>query len=170
MRVPASLPADASVAHEVRVAVRSGADIITVRQQGRALAAQAGFSASQLTIIATAVSEVTRNIIDYATEGEMVLRLISAWGKYGVQIIATDRGPGIADIREAMRDGYSSNACLGIGLPGVRRLMDEFEIVSEVGKGTTVMMIKWVTCSVTSLTSGDHLRSGPRVHDGTPRR
>jgi serine/threonine-protein kinase RsbT len=150
----------------VCVPIRSAADIIVVRQHGRALAAQAGFSASQLTIIATAISEVTRNIVDYATEGEMVLRLISEWGKQGVQIIATDRGPGIADIRTAMRDGYSSSARLGIGLPGVRRLMDEFEIISEVGKGTTVTMIKWVSRApaTAALASVDH-RIGPRVHD-----
>jgi serine/threonine-protein kinase RsbT len=134
-----------SLEREVRVRISSSADVVAVRHHGRALASQAGFSNSHLTIIATAISEVARNIVDYAKEGEVVLMLVRALDKQGVHVIATDSGPGIADIRTAMRDGYSSSASLGLGLPGSRRLMDEFDIASEVGKGTTVTMTKWVS-------------------------
>lgn len=108
------------------------------------MASQAGFSSSHLTIIATAISEVARNIVDYAQEGEIVLMLVTVSDRCGLQIVASDSGPGIADIHAAMGDGYSSNAGLGIGLSGSRRLMDEFDIASEVGKGTTVTMTKWL--------------------------
>ena len=130
---------------EVRVRIASSADVVAVRQCGRAMASQAGFSNSHLTIIATAISEVARNIVDYAKEGEILLMLVSVSDKHGLQIVATDSGPGIADIPAAMGDGYSSNAGLGIGLSGSRRLMDEFDIASEVGKGTTVTMTKWLS-------------------------
>ncbi|HET9361121.1 MAG TPA: anti-sigma regulatory factor [Vicinamibacterales bacterium] len=128
---------------EVRVRIQSSTDIVIARQQGRALAAQAGFSNSNLTIIATAISEVARNIVEYAKEGEVVLTLLNNAGSAGIKIVALDHGPGIADIATVMRDGYSTGKGLGIGLPGSRRLMDEFEIASEVGKGTTVTMKKW---------------------------
>jgi len=128
---------------EVRVRIQSSADIVLARQQGRALASQLGFSSSNLTIIATAISEVARNIVEYAKEGEVVLSLINDTNKNGVQIVAADSGPGIADISTVMRDGFTTGNGLGIGLPGARRLMDEFEISSEVGKGTTVTMKKW---------------------------
>jgi serine/threonine-protein kinase RsbT len=108
------------------------------------LASQAGFSHSNLTIIATAISEVARNIVEYAKEGEVIITLINDASKKGVEIIAADQGPGIADVSTVMRDGYSTGKGLGIGLPGARRLMDEFEIASEIGKGTTVTMKKWV--------------------------
>jgi len=129
---------------EVRVRIESSADIVAARQQCRAQAVRAGFSNSNLTIIATAISEVARNIVEYAKEGEVVITVINNATKKGVQIIAADRGPGIADVSTVMRDGYSTGKGLGIGLPGARRLMDEFEIASEVGKGTTVTMTKWV--------------------------
>jgi serine/threonine-protein kinase RsbT len=128
---------------EVHVRIQSSADIVAARQQARALASRAGFSHSNLTLIATAVSEVARNIVEYANEGEVIIRLINDANKQGVEIIAADQGPGIADVSTAMRDGYSTGKGLGIGLPGARRLMDEFEIASEVGKGTTVTMKKW---------------------------
>jgi serine/threonine-protein kinase RsbT len=129
---------------EVRVRIQSSTDIVSARQQGRALAAQAGFSSSNLTIIATAISEVARNIVEYAKEGEVVLTLVNNGHRKGLQIVASDEGPGIADIATVMRDGYSTGKGLGIGLPGSRRLMDEFEITSQVGRGTTVTMRKWV--------------------------
>jgi serine/threonine-protein kinase RsbT len=128
---------------EIRVRIQSSADIVSARQQGRALAAQAGFSNSNLTIIATAISEVARNIVEYAKEGEVVLTLVNNSAATGIKIVALDHGPGIPDIATVMRDGYSTGKGLGIGLPGSRRLMDEFEIASEVGKGTTVTMKKW---------------------------
>lgn len=128
----------------VRVRIQSSADIVAARQQGRALASRVGFSNSNLTIIATAISEVTRNIVEYAKEGEVVITLVNDANKKGVKIVAADQGPGIADVSTAMRDGYSTGKGLGIGLPGARRLMDEFEIASEIGTGTTVTMKKWV--------------------------
>jgi serine/threonine-protein kinase RsbT len=128
---------------QVRVRIRSTADIVTARQQGRALALRTGFSSSELSLIATAISEVARNILEYAKEGEVVITLIDEDPK-GIEIVATDRGPGIASIATVMRDGYSTGQGLGIGLPGAKRLMDEFEITSEVGKGTTVRMKKWL--------------------------
>lgn len=129
---------------EVHVRIQTSADIVAARQQGRALALQAGFSHSNLTIIATAISEIARNIVEYAKEGEVIITLINDASKKGVEIVAADQGPGIADVSTVMRDGYSTGKGLGIGLPGARRLMDEFEIASEIGKGTTVTMKKWV--------------------------
>jgi serine/threonine-protein kinase RsbT len=128
---------------EVRVRIQTSADVVIARQQGRSLAARLGFSNSNLTIIATAISEVTRNIVEYAKEGEVRITLVENGTRRGVRIVAADRGPGIPDISVVMRDGYSTGQGLGIGLPGSRRLMDDFEIESVVGKGTTVTMTKW---------------------------
>ena len=129
---------------QVHVRIQNSADIVAARQQGRALASQAGFSHSNLTIIATAISEVARNIVEYAKEGEVIIALISDTTKKGVEIVASDHGPGIADITTVMRDGYSTGKGLGIGLPGARRLMDEFAIASAIGTGTIITMKKWV--------------------------
>jgi serine/threonine-protein kinase RsbT len=127
----------------MRVAVSRDADIVTARQLGRDLATRAGFSGSDLTLIATAISEVARNIISYADNGEILLGLAAKDGRQGVLVVAQDDGPGIPDIDQAMLDGFSTGKSLGLGLPGARRLMDEFEIESEVGKGTTITMRKW---------------------------
>jgi serine/threonine-protein kinase RsbT len=129
---------------EARVRIQSSADIVTARQQGRSIAAEIGFSNSNLTIIATAISEIARNIVEYAKEGEAVISLINDGPRQGIQIILSDEGPGIPDTSTVMRDGFSTGRGLGIGLPGARRLMDEFEIVSEVGRGTTITMKKWI--------------------------
>jgi serine/threonine-protein kinase RsbT len=130
------------VATEVRVEIKQGADVVVARQKGRALAAQVGFSSTDQTLIATAISEIARNILLYAKTGEIVLRPEHN-GKSGITVVAQDAGPGIADVQTALRDGYSTSGSLGVGLPGTKRIMDEFEIVSEVGKGTTVLMRKW---------------------------
>ena len=124
--------------------VASEGDIVTARQRVRALAASLGFSATDQTLIALAVSEIARNIVTYATQGEVTLAEVSAGGRRGVQVLARDEGPGIADIELAMRDGYSTTRSLGMGLPGARRVMDEFDIVSAPGGGTTIRMIKWL--------------------------
>ena len=129
---------------EARVRIQSSADIVTARQQGRSIAAEIGFSNSNLTIIATAISEIARNIVEYAKEGEALISLINDGPRQGIQIILSDEGPGIPDTSTVMRDGFSTGRGLGIGLPGARRLMDEFEIVSEVGRGTTITMKKWI--------------------------
>lgn len=131
------------VQHESRVAINADTDIVVARQQGRTLAERAGFAGSDLTVIATAISEVARNILEHAKKGEIVLRFVHQSGKNGIVVVALDEGPGIPDIALAMQDSYSTGRGLGLGLPGTRRLMDEFEIVSKVGKGTTVTMKKW---------------------------
>jgi serine/threonine-protein kinase RsbT len=133
-----------TVENETQILIDRDTDIVTARQKGRDLALQVGFSGSDLALIATAISEVARNIIIYAERGEVVLSLAQQNDKRGIVVVARDHGPGIANIEQAMRDGYSTGNSLGLGLPGARRLMDEFEIGSEVGKGTTVTMKKWV--------------------------
>jgi serine/threonine-protein kinase RsbT len=130
---------------ERRIPIRSDEDIVTARAEGRALAGELPFSKTDLTLIATAISEVARNIVVYAKEGEVVLRLIRGESSEGLLIEARDEGPGIEDVSLAMRDSYSTSQGLGLGLPGARRLMDEFEIESTPGAGTTVTMRKWVS-------------------------
>ena len=129
---------------EVRVRIQSHADIVVARQQGRALAAQLGFSNSHLTIIATAISESARNIVEYATEGEVIVTLVNKGDSRGIEVMVVDHGPGIADLATVLQDGHPNGTGLGMGLRGSRRLMDVFEIASEVGKGTVVTMKKWV--------------------------
>lgn len=97
-----------------------------------------------LTVVATAISEVARNIIEYAHSGEILIQLVNDAERRGVMVVATDEGPGIADVEQALLDGYSTGKGLGIGLPGTKRLMDEFEVRSTVGRGTTVIMRKWL--------------------------
>jgi RNA polymerase sigma factor (sigma-70 family) len=128
---------------EVHVPIESDADVVTARKQGRELAKRAGFSATDLTVIATAISEIARNIVMFAERGEIVVRLVEEGDRRGVTVVARDAGPGIADVEHALGHGTSSYGGLGFGLPGSRRLMDEFEISSELGKGTTVTMTKW---------------------------
>jgi serine/threonine-protein kinase RsbT len=130
-------------AGDIRVAIKSDQDIVVARQRGRALAAEAGFSSGDATLIATAISELARNIVSYARKGEITLKIVHASIRQGISIVASDSGPGIRDIRQAMRDGFSTSGSLGLGLPGVRRLMDEFEITSEPGWGTIVTVKKW---------------------------
>ncbi|MEO5969317.1 MAG: anti-sigma regulatory factor [Bdellovibrionia bacterium] len=134
-----------SSAEEIQILIKTELDIVTARKEGRELAIKVGFTGSQPTLIATAISEVARNIIKYAKQGEVILTLIKEETRSGIQIIAQDQGPGISNIESAMQDGYSTGNSLGIGLPGAKRLMDEFDIRSAVGKGTTVTMTKWVT-------------------------
>jgi RNA polymerase sigma factor (sigma-70 family) len=133
----------ASVAGEVRVPIQADADVVAARKQGRELAAEAGFSATELTIIATAISEIARNIVMFAERGEVVVSLVGENSRQGVTVVARDSGPGIPDLERALQDGHSGYGGMGLGLPGSRRLMDEFEITSEVDKGTTVTMTKW---------------------------
>src|SRR5712664_4553117 len=128
---------------EIRIAIDRVSDVVDARQKGRTLAAQIGFSGGDLTLIATAISEIARNIVVYAQRGEITLGIVEHDGKRGVSVVACDEGPGIPDIDRAMRDGFSTGKSLGLGLPGARRLVDEFEIASDVGKGTTITMRKW---------------------------
>jgi serine/threonine-protein kinase RsbT len=131
------------VENEIQVPINSDQDIVTARKKGRLLAAALGFSSGDATLIATAISELARNIVTYAKSGEIRLTLINGSARQGIQLIAQDQGPGISDIQQALRDGFSTSGSLGLGLPGVKRLMDEFEIVSEKNRGTTVRAQKW---------------------------
>jgi serine/threonine-protein kinase RsbT len=128
---------------ETRVAIRHDGDVVAARQEGRALAARLGFASGEQVLIATAISEVTRNIIMYAGTGEVLLDVVGDGVKRGIRIVARDEGPGIPDVALAVQDGYSTGKSLGLGLPGSKRLMDDFKIDSTVGKGTTVTMTKW---------------------------
>lgn len=125
------------------ITVASDAGVMNARQKGRELAMTVGITGSDLTLMATAISEIARNIVQYAGQGEIEFRSVVRGGKRGLMIIARDSGPGIPDIAQAMQDGFSTSRGMGLGLPGAKRLMDDFKIVSEVGKGTTVMMVKW---------------------------
>src|SRR2546427_4099797 len=129
---------------EHRLPIGSEHDILTARQRGRELAAEAGFSGSDLTLVATAISEIARNIMEYAGRGEIAFSLVRDGENQAIVVVARDQGPGIPDVAQAMQDGYSTGRSLGLGLPGARRLMDEFEIDSRPGAGTTVTMKKWV--------------------------
>ena len=131
------------VENEISVAIGADQDVVAARQKGRAMALELGFSAGDSTLLATAISELARNIVSYAGQGEIVLRATQNSGRPSVTVIARDDGPGIPSIEQALRDGYSTSGSLGLGLPGVRRLVDEFEIASEVGRGTTVTIRKW---------------------------
>jgi serine/threonine-protein kinase RsbT len=108
-----------------KVLIARDGDVVTARQKGRELAQQVGFSGSDLTLIATAISEIARNIVLYAERGEVTLSAVSEGERCGVMIIAADNGPGIPDIDQAMQDGFSTGRSLGLGLPGAKRLMDE---------------------------------------------
>lgn len=130
----------ASIEH---IAIKADTDILAARQKGRAFGLQSGFSSIDITLLATAISELARNILLYAREGEIELRLLNEGGRRGVMIVARDSGPGIADIERALQEGYSTSGGFGLGLPGVKRIMDSFEIRSAPGKGTVVMAEKW---------------------------
>lgn len=124
---------------EVRVSIASSEDVVVARQKGRALAAEIGFTASEATLIAAAISELARNIVKYAGSGEVVLQHD---GDGMLLMVARDRGPGIPDVPAALRAGFSTSGGLGMGLPGVRRIADVFEIISN-GAGTTVTVGKY---------------------------
>jgi serine/threonine-protein kinase RsbT len=125
------------------VQIDSDADTVVARQHGRAAALRIGLSRTDATFVATAISEIARNITVHAGRGEIVIRQIDENGRAGLMVIAQDEGPGIADVDAVLRHDYSSDAGLGIGLWGAQRLMDEVTVRSEVGKGTTVTMTKW---------------------------
>ena len=128
---------------EVRIPIQSDADLVTARAEGRALAQRLGFPRPDPTLIATAISEVARNIVVHAGRGEIVLRAVEEAKQCGLVVIARDEGPGIRDVDAAIGADYSGRGGLGLGLPGARRLMDEFELTSDPD-GTTVTMKKWM--------------------------
>ena len=118
-------------------------DVVVARQRARELAADLAFTSTDLTLLATAISEIARNITTYADRGEVCITTVRRGSRQGVKVVASDNGPGIANIDLALRDGYTSGKGLGLGLPGARRLMDEFDIDTEVGRGTRITMLKW---------------------------
>lgn len=127
----------------IRVPINSDKDIVAARQKGRTLALSIGFSETDSTLIATAISELARNIVTYAKKGELRIRAERDTSREGISVVAKDNGAGIANIKLALQDGFSTSGSLGLGLPGVKRLVDEFDIVSGAGRGTTVTIRKW---------------------------
>jgi serine/threonine-protein kinase RsbT len=127
-----------------RIAIESDADVVTARQRARALAVGLEMPSTDQTLLATAISEVARNITAYAVRGEVLLELVrDGRGRRGIRVVARDEGPGIADVERALTDGYTTGGGLGLGLPGARRLVDEFDIETAPGEGTTVTLVKW---------------------------
>ena len=132
-----------TVGDELRCLITADTDVVQARQTGRELAAEVGFSAGDQTVTAAAISEIARNILMYAKRGEVRFTKIVDGTRQGLIVVAEDDGPGIRDVSRAMQDGYSTSGGLGLGLPGARRLMDEFEVVSAPGQGTRITMRKW---------------------------
>lgn len=131
---------------QVRVIpVKSDLDIVSARVEGRNLAREMGFGTIDQARIATAISELARNVVLYAGSGTVTIRVIvTKDGRRGLEVLCEDNGPGIADLALAQQDGYSTSGGLGMGLPGTRRLMDEFYIETELDVGTKVMVRKWL--------------------------
>ena len=126
------------------IPIESDADVVTARQRAREMAGALELTTTDQTLLATAISEVARNITTYAKRGEVLLSVVrDEGGRKGIQVIARDEGPGIADVDLALRDGYTSGSGLGIGLPGARRLVDDFNIETAPGQGTKVTLVMW---------------------------
>jgi serine/threonine-protein kinase RsbT len=126
-----------------RIAIESDADVVTARQRARALAVGLEMPSTDQTLLATAISEIARNITAYAVRGEVLLDVVQDGGRRGVRVVAQDEGPGIEDLEKALTDGYTTGGGLGLGLPGARRLVDEFDIQTAPGQGTRVTLVKW---------------------------
>ena len=131
-------------AHKRPVSLDSEGDIVTVRKLVRTAATEMGFGMTDITRIVTAASELARNVHRFAGRGVMILEIKENSGKKGIELTFTDKGPGIVDIDEAMKVGFTSGGGLGLGLPGTRKLMDEMYIESQPGLGTKVRIIKWL--------------------------
>jgi len=130
--------------HESVIPIESDADVVTARQHARAMASELELTSTDQTLLATAMSEVARNITAYAVRGEVQLKIIrDSHGRHGIRVIARDDGPGIENVELALQDGFTSGTGLGLGLPGARRLVDEFEIDTAPGRGTTVTLVMW---------------------------
>lgn len=131
------------MANEAVVSINTDTDIVAARMKGRELATELGFVSIDATLLATAISELARNIVRYAKYGEIFVTPVQSGDRVGITVVARDKGPGIANISLAMQDGFSTSGDLGLGLPGVKRLMDEFHLVSDANTGTTVTITKW---------------------------
>jgi serine/threonine-protein kinase RsbT len=125
------------------VEILSDADIVRARSKGRQLAHELGFSPTELTLIVTAISELARNIVRYAGRGRISLSVERNHVTCGLVVVAADEGQGIACLEETMRDGFSTSGGLGLGLPGVRRLMDDMNVETRQGGGTVITVKKW---------------------------
>ena len=132
------------MSNETRVPIGSALDIVTARQLNRSITKTLKFDDAKVTLVAAAISEVSRNIVEYAKGGEIILQTLNNGSKRGLSVVARDQGPGIQDVAKAMQYGYSTRRGLGVGLPGAKLLMDDFDIVSKVGVGTTITMKKWL--------------------------
>jgi serine/threonine-protein kinase RsbT len=143
--VTPSLTPSASSSVRVRIPIETDADVAVAGEHGRRLASRLDFSPTDITVIATAILEVARNVLTYARRGDLMLHLIQRRGRLGLAIVARDKGPGIQNVSQVVRDGASASG-RGLGLASVRRLMDEFRVRSEPGRGTTVTMRKWTRC------------------------
>ena len=128
---------------DIRLVVETDADLVTARAEGRALAQRLGFRRPDPTLIATAISELARNLIMHVGHGEIILSPLLEHDRCCVLVVVRDQGQGIPDVETALSLGHASRGGLGLGLPGARRLMDDFEVESTPGKGTTVTMRKW---------------------------
>jgi serine/threonine-protein kinase RsbT len=126
-----------------RISIESDADVVTARQRARALAVGLDMPTTDQTLLATAISEIARNITAYAVRGEVLLDVVHDGARRGVRVVASDDGPGIEDLERALQDGYTTGGGLGLGLPGARRLVDEFDIETAPGEGTRVTLVKW---------------------------
>jgi serine/threonine-protein kinase RsbT len=126
------------------IVIESVADIVTARQRGRDMASRLGFSDTEATLIATIISELARNVVLYAMAGEIRLESVTEDGRRGMVIMSADHGPGISDVQRVLVGGYSTSGGLGLGLSGVRRMVDDFHIDTKVGQGTTVVAKKWL--------------------------
>jgi serine/threonine-protein kinase RsbT len=131
------------VANETVVPINTDTDVVAARQKGRELATVLGFVSTDSTLLATAISELARNIIRYAKKGEILIASVQSGDRVGITVVARDNGPGIANVSLAMQDGFSTSGGLGLGLPGVKRLMDEFHLISDANSGTKVTIKKW---------------------------
>jgi len=129
---------------QMRIKIRNNFDVAEATLAAQRLAELAGFTRSQQFMVSTAVSELARNIFVHAKTGEVTIRVVEEDSRKGVEVVAEDRGPGIADVEAALKDGFSTSGGLGLGLPGARRLMDELEIETKLGEGTRVTARKWV--------------------------
>ena len=129
--------------NEICIPIERDTDIVLACQKGRTLAAQKGLSDNDQVVVVIAISEIARNMLHYAGHGQIILNSVRQNGKQGIVVVAQDNGPGITNIEQVLQDGYSTGGGLGLGLSGAKRLMDEFEIVSDVDQGTTITMRKW---------------------------
>lgn len=144
-RIAQGILASQGISECSTIAISSAQDIVEARQKGRIITQELGCSPTQATLVATAISELARNIILYAEQGEISLSRFENDKKVGIQIIATDDGPGIPNIARAMMNGFSTSGGLGLGLPGLKHISDSFKIDSKPGQGVRVEMVMWLT-------------------------